>query len=335
MTGDFLPLAQEGSVNAPEKLLFQNEAVAEPAKRPITVIIPTYNRQETLEICLKRLENQTFTDFSIIIVDDGSTDATLSMVEEYCRNTRLHITVLQQANSGPARARNLAIREAQSPICILIGDDILASPAFVERHLRLHREHPEIDIVGLGLTRWDESLQEITPFMMWLEHIQFGYDDLVAGTIPDWRHFYTSNLSFKTALLQAEPFDERFRKAAFEDIELGYRLTNKGHLKMAFLPDAFATHVHPTSLLDGCRRMRTVGYSAHQFASYWPDAKGIALSGSWLKRSLFDFYATFPAVVQWTASAIYQIQGNRSVGRVARFLLRSHYAIGYREFREE
>jgi glycosyltransferase involved in cell wall biosynthesis len=303
-------------------------------ERPITVIIPTYNRQDILKICLERLEAQTFSNFSVIIVDDGSTDATIKMLEEYCRSTKLHILFLQQANSGPARARNQAIRTTLSPICILIGDDILAAPGFVEQHLKLHQQSPESDIVGLGFTRWDEQLQEVTPFMAWVEKLQFGYGDLIAGTKPDWRYFYTSNLSFKTELIKIEPFDERFKKAAFEDIELGYRLAKLQRLKMVFLPEAFATHIHPTSLLDACRRMRTIGYAAHQFATYWPDAKSIVVRGNWFKRSLFNLYATLPAVVQWTALAVYRIRGNRIRGALAAFLLRSHYTVGYREFQD-
>lgn len=303
--------------------------------RPVTVIIPTYNRQETLKICLKKLENQTFTDFSVIIVDDGSTDATLKMLEDYCGTKKLCITVLQQANSGPARARNLAIRHARSPISILIGDDILASPTFVEKHLKLHQQSPGIEVVGLGLTQWDKDLQDLTPFMTWLEDVQFLYKDLIAGTKPDWRHFYTSNLSFKTELVRVEPFDERFRKAAFEDVELGYRLTKQGRLKIIFLPEAFATHVHPTSLLDGCRRMRTVGYAAYQFACYWPEAKSVALSWGRFKRILFSFFAASPAFTRLVTGMVYRILGNRCRGKVAGFLLRVHYTIGYQESRRQ
>jgi glycosyltransferase involved in cell wall biosynthesis len=303
-------------------------------ERPITVIIPTYNRQDILKICLEKLETQTFSNFSVILVDDGSTDATTEMLKEYCRSTTLHILFLQQTNSGPARARNLAIHAARSPVCIFIGDDILVAPTFVEQHLKFHQGFPETDIVALGLTRWDENLQNVTPFMAWIEEAQFAYGDLIAGIKPDWRYFYTSNLSFKTELIKTELFDERFRKAAFEDIELGYRLTKLKRLKMVFLPEAFATHVHPTTLLDACRRMRTVGYAAHQFATYWPEAKGIVLRGNWLKRALFDLYAALPAVVQWAAHVIYRVRGNRSTGALAAFLLRSHYAVGYREFRE-
>ncbi len=305
------------------------------AEHPITVIVPTYNRQEALKICLERLENQTFRDFSVIVVDDGSTDATLKVLENCYQNRRLCITLLQQENRGPARARNLAIRNARSPICILIGDDILVSPTFVEQHLKLHLESPEVDVVGLGLTKWDSNLQELTPFMVWLEDVQFLYKDLIAGTKPDWRHFYTSNLSFKTRLLQTDPFDERFRKAAFEDVELGYRLTKKDRLKMVFLPEAFATHLHPTTLLDGCRRMQTVGYAAYQFACYWPEAKSITLNGGWFKRILFSFFATSPALSQRIARVVYQVQGDRCKGKAAGFLLRIHYAIGYQQSRKQ
>ena len=241
---------------------------------PISFIIPTFNRSAVLMECLKKLEDQTFADFEVIVVDDGSTDSTQAEMERYMLQDPLRIRYYRQQNSGPARARNLGVAQALAPICILIGDDIMVSPDFTAVHLRFHAENPDVRFVGLGLTRWSESGQKVTPLMRWLDEsgVQFAYNDLLQGHKPNWKHFYTSNLSLKTELLRQNPFDERFNKAMMEDIELGYRLEAQHKLEVGFLPEAYAEHIHPTDFRKTCRRAYGVGHASLLFERLWPES---------------------------------------------------------------
>src|SRR5205085_11936932 len=124
--------------------------------------------------------------------------------------------------TGAARARNVGIGLARAPIMVLIGSDILIEPAFLEAHLRFHREHPEENAAAIGQTRWSNA-QPRTPYARWLEEqgVQFGYGLIRDGGEVDYHFFYTSNLSMKTSLAKRYPFDERFPGAGLEDIELG------------------------------------------------------------------------------------------------------------------
>ena len=243
----------------------------------IGVIIPTCNRAEHLMECLRHLEAQTWQDFEVFIVDDGSTDDTQERVEAYRRTAPFALRYLRQSNNGPATARNRAIAKISSPVSILIGDDIFAIPDFVRIHLEFHRAHPELEAVAVGFTRWSEQGQTVTSFMRWLDRdgVQFAYGDLLNGVPPSWKHFYTSNLSFKTAYLRESPFHEGFRKAAVEDIELGYRLSRKHGLSMFFLPDAVADHLHPTTFDRVCRRAIDVGASCYLFDELWPERRPV------------------------------------------------------------
>jgi glycosyltransferase involved in cell wall biosynthesis len=249
-----------------------NDVPQTAGRYPICFIIPTFNRSATLIACLKKLESQTFADFEVIVVDDGSTDTTQAEMDLYMTEAPLRIRYYRQQNSGPARARNVGVAQARAPICILIGDDIMVSPDFTAVHLRFHTENPDLCFVGLGLTRWSESGQKVTPLMRWLDEsgVQFAYTDLFRGVKPNWKHFYTSNLSLKTELLRKNPFDERFNKAMMEDIELGYRLEVQHNLKIGFLPEAYAEHIHPTDFRKTCRRAYGVGYASVLFEKLWP-----------------------------------------------------------------
>jgi glycosyltransferase involved in cell wall biosynthesis len=214
------------------------------------------------------------TDFQVVVVDDGSTDDTPALLEEYARYTPLNLRSIRVKNGGPATARNIAIAALESPVCLMIGDDILASPSLVEKHFALHLQRPALQVGALGLTRWSESGQTVTAFMRWLEEggIQFSYTDLLKGRQPGWKYFYTSNLSLKTELLRKNPFNESFKKAAAEDLELGFRLERRCGLEIAFLPDAVASHLHPTSFRQACERTYNVASSMTVFYELWPSA---------------------------------------------------------------
>jgi glycosyltransferase involved in cell wall biosynthesis len=240
----------------------------------LSIVIPTFNRVGTLAKCLQHLEQQVVSDFEVIVVDDGSSDTTPEFLENYAASGRLRLRFASQGNGGPGRARNLGLSMVESPLCLFIGDDTLPAPSFVEVHSQFHRTHPELRFAAVGLTRWSESEQTVTPFMSWLDNgFQFDYNNLLNGLAPDWRHFYTSNLSIKTELLRRHPFDEAFAPSdVLEDSELGYRLQVQEGLHLTFLPDALTEHVHPTDFLKACRRAYTIGSSYIVFESLWPDA---------------------------------------------------------------
>jgi hypothetical protein len=202
------------------------------------------------------------------------------MMEGYKGRAPFPLRYFRQANSGPACARNLGVQALDASVCLLLGDDIFATPDLVRIHLAYHFSHPALAEVAVGLTRWCQKGQTITPFMQWLDKdgAQFAYSDLLSGLTPSWKHFYTSNLSIKTEQLRRYPFDERFRKAAMEDIELGYRLATEHQLTLSFQSTAVAEHFHPTSFRQACRRMIGLGASAELMGEIWPEHRIASVS---------------------------------------------------------
>lgn len=302
------------------------------ATPPIGVAIPTFNRSDVLLRCFEHLEAQVFSDFEVIVVDDGSTDATAEVLQQYAARTPLRFRYVRQQNMGPAGARNHAVSLLRAPVCLLIGDDILASPKLVQQHLDFHQQHPQQAAFALGYTRWAQQGQTVTPFMQWLERdtvLQFAYCDLLRGKQPTWEHFYTSNLSGKTAHMQANPFDETFPSASMEDIELGYRLSRRGGLDIHFLPDALAEHVHPTDVAHTCGRMLASGRGKHSLLRMWPELAP-APGTRWLGRMKRRLLESGLGLGVLREAAIFATRF-RCPNPLLEFALRVHHESGWRQ----
>lgn len=100
----------------------------------ISVVIPTYNKAPFLDLTLASYVHQTYKNFELVLVDDGSTDDTREVVERH--QPSLNLKYLHQPNRGRAAARNTAIRQATGDILVFADDDRLASPEFLAAHAR-------------------------------------------------------------------------------------------------------------------------------------------------------------------------------------------------------
>jgi len=245
----------------------------------LTVVMPTYNRSELVGRALRGLLEQSVSpsDYEIIVVDDGSTDETSEVVgavgapEERLRYFR-------QENKGPAAARNRGVLEARGEIVLFTGDDCLPDGRLLEEHLRAHEE---ADVGVIGLVTWHPEV-EITPFMAFLETgPQFGFGQIQdPEDVPIW-YFYTANCSVRRRWIErVGGFDEDFPYAAFEDMELAYRMKKEG-LRLVYRPEAKTYHHHPTTFQQHLARQRVTGKSAALLYQKHPELKvqlGIAHS---------------------------------------------------------
>lgn len=231
----------------------------------VSIVIPTYNRKETLLECLEALAAQTVAreEMEIVVVDDGSRDGSPEAARGFLRDHFPLWQLMEGPNRGPALARNRGILASSAPLVLLLGDDMIAAPDLLEQHLARHREHPGDECAALGYVTWHPKLP-VTPVMEWIdrEDRQFAYGRIRHGDRVDYRYFYSCNISLKRAFLTGHPlFDTEFPSAAHEDTEFGYRLQKRG-LQIFHNRNAVTYHDHPMTLESFCRRMERVGESA-------------------------------------------------------------------------
>jgi glycosyltransferase involved in cell wall biosynthesis len=237
-----------------------------------SVVIPTYNRLELLFKVIAALKEQkNAPEFEIIVVDDGSEETTQQAIS---RISGIH--TLFQKNAGPATARNRGVAAAKGDYLVFIGDDTVPNDDFLFQHATFHKEANFDKLFAcLGYTQWPKEY-EVTPFMHHINNYgaQFGYKLIKHGDFVPFNFFYTSNISLSRQLLIDHPFDVSFPSAAWEDIELSYRLCELG-LKIRYNANAITSHYHPMNIESFSKRQFVVGKSALFFYRKHPYLKNM------------------------------------------------------------
>ena len=121
----------------------------------ISVIIPVYNVEKYLKKCIDSILNQTFQDFEIIFIDDGSTDKSLKILEEY-KNKDYRFIILKQAHKGASAARNKGIELARGKYVIFLDSDDYFEPTLLE-DLFSHAEDNNTEITICSSKKVDDS----------------------------------------------------------------------------------------------------------------------------------------------------------------------------------
>jgi glycosyltransferase involved in cell wall biosynthesis len=293
------------------------------------VVIPTRDRVEILVRAVDALLAQASdieNRLEIIVVDDGSIEdvATPLMDLAKCRNQKDLVRVFRQSSQGPAAARNLGIREAKGELVLFLGDDILALPGLLRAHVMGHmQEYPRPEYAILGMAELASELLR-TPFTRWWKRWNFRYWLLLQGKrSPDYSFFYTNNLSLKRSfLLQHGLFDEEFRYPAYEDGELGARLSQQG-LQLMFKPEAQALHWHEMDLHSACRRMVTRGKAYDLFVA---KTHRLGLSRIWMALGTGPWMT--PIVIRPLYKLANWLQTKAVVGPVYIMVLMYNFQVG-------
>ena len=188
-----------------------------------SVIIPLYNKAPYIEKALSSIASQTFTDYELIVVDDGSKDDSASIAETQIQNQWGNGTkakLIRQSNSGVSTARNNGVAASHGDyICFLDADDWW-EPTFLEEMAKLIAEYPDTGIYGTNYTIINERKHKtrVAPIGIDTTFKQgyINYCQVYAKTLcmPLWtgavcvpRHIFDEMGGFKPQLKLGEDFD--------------------------------------------------------------------------------------------------------------------------------
>jgi glycosyltransferase involved in cell wall biosynthesis len=211
----------------------------------LSVVVPTYNRRDSLRSCLDGLARQTFDParFEVVVVSDGATDGSEAMVAGIAPLLPFRLNLVRQVNGGPSKARNRGVREARGEVVILLDDDMEPLPEFLAEHAARH-EHCE-DLVVIGPMLPDPARCAAEPVWIAWEHAMLGRQ-YRAWETGEWggagpNHFYSGNASLRREhILAVGGFDESFTRQ--EDVELAFRMQRARGVRFAFHAAAAGLH---------------------------------------------------------------------------------------------
>jgi glycosyltransferase involved in cell wall biosynthesis len=264
LTSDEAPAA---SVESPPD---QALSEAELAGLQISVVVPTYRREDALERCLAALAGQDVPPevFEVVVVDDDPASPALAEPSEPKWPFRLRR--IANAGKGAAAARNHGAREAEAPLLLFLDDDVVADPGLVRSHLRWHRERGEgAVLVGPYRPRpTDDNLAAQVARLWWQD--LFELLEEAEGTT--FAAALTANVSLhRSTFERIGGLAEEYSKERREDWEWGLRMLRKG-VEIGFEPRASARHEFTLGVRQRLRDARREGVGDTLIAATYPEA---------------------------------------------------------------
>ncbi len=214
----------------------------------VSVIVPTYNAEKFVAETIQSVQAQTYSNWEMIIVDDGSTDNTASIIKQAIENdSRIHY--YYQTNGKQGKARNLAIKHALGKYLAFIDADDLWHPQKLEKQIHVFDHIPEVDLVYCNGISFMDTIQNIIQTHQepsGLRKIDEQFQYLLSGkSLPN-----LSVMVKKDCVDEIGGFMEDLRLQNAEDYQLWLRLADH-HCQMYGLDEnLFYYRLHPNQVTN-------------------------------------------------------------------------------------
>src|SRR3990167_3583209 len=244
----------------------------------ISVIIPVYNEEKMIGICLKSLKHQSYKQMEIIVVDDGSSDSTRNIVKSFP-----DIKLLTQSHKGPGQARNLGAADAKGKILVFVDADMTFDKNFIK-----HLIKPIVDGKTIGTFSKDEMVKNKDNVwsICWNINKNLSKDRMISKDYPNEAPVFRAIL--KSEFKKVGGFDET---GEYTD---DWSLSKKLGKKSTVASGAIYYHSNPDSPIEVWKQARWIG-------------KNEFISGNLLRKvkSLFFYSLPMSLVIGFFKSVIF------------------------------
>lgn len=205
-----------------------------------SILMPVYNGEEYIAAAVESVLSQTFRDLELVILDDGSKDASLRMIQEFQRREP-RIRIVSRVNQGHVRTQNELIGRANGKLVAFIAQDDIYTIERLARQVAWLDANPEFDALCGSFSTIDASGRVVSDMQCGLQALEIT-DELRSGKVRT----HISTYAFRAeALARVGGFREYFESA--EDIDLQLRLGEIG--RIGYVPESFYLYrLHSSSI---------------------------------------------------------------------------------------
>ena len=247
----------------------------------VSVVVCAYNAERTMAPCLTSLENLTYPNYEVIVVNDGSTDRTREIAERY-----EYIRLINQENKGLSAARNVGTAAATGEIVAFTDSDCVADPDWLTYLIATFLRSGRAAVGGPNFPPPEDALVPSAVAVSPGGPTHVLLNDEVAEHIPG------CNMAFRKEVLQEiNGFDPVFR-AAGDDVDLCWRLQNQGY-QIGFSPAAVVWHFRRNTVKAYLNQQRGYGKAEAQLYFKHPYRFNLLGQSRWLGRIYGDLSSFF------------------------------------------
>jgi O-antigen biosynthesis protein len=254
----------------------------------VSVIVCTFNGSRTLSGCLESLLRLEYPNYEVIIVNDGSTDATAKIAHSY------GFRVITTENQGLASARNTGLRAATGEIVAYIDDDAYPDPHWLQYLANMFMNTKHVGIGGPNIAPTGDG-----PIAECVAHSP-GNPVHILLSDTEAEHIPGCNMAFRKAALEAiDGFDPQFRIAG-DDVDVCWRLQQKGRT-LGYSPGAMVWHHRRNSIRAYWKQQHNYGKAESFLEKKWPEKYNLAGHVTWAGR----VYGNGHQYKAWSQGRIY------------------------------
>lgn len=190
----------------------------------VSVVMPVYNAHRYLREAVESVLGQSFADFELIAVDDGSKDDSLAILREYAANDP-RVKVVSRANTGIVGALNDGLKAAEGEFIARMDSDDLSTPDRFEKQVAYLRAHPECVLVGSQVMLMDAEGAALCPKL----DTEYTHEAIDTSHLAGrWPLVHPTIMMRREAILRAGAYREKYQW--LEDLDLFLRMAEVGQL---------------------------------------------------------------------------------------------------------
>jgi glycosyltransferase involved in cell wall biosynthesis len=208
----------------------------------VSVIMAVYNGELTVQAAVESVLTQTYADWDLIIVNDGSTDRTSKVIDSLARKDRRVSIINNPRNLGFPASLNVGWRASKSELIALNDADDVSLPQRLERQVAFMATHPEVDVLGTGVELISQSGETLSTVLRPESHEEivrrmYKENPFFHPTVMYRRRFLEGTGGYDPALKRSQDVDlslrgyRRFRYHNLPEIHVRYRTRSKQSLK--------------------------------------------------------------------------------------------------------